>query len=469
MFVSDIKNKWEGNVRQTIKINSIMKKIIFSLLVFASLIFAGCNSSNKDNHKHTSANTQQSKDDGHNHADGQCSGHGVDDGHAHSTETHTEDDGHNHADGQCNGHGVDDGHGHTAEAHSEDDGHGHGKSCGDEIAFTKKQATAAGLKTETTKPASFSHVIKTSGQIQAPQGDEVTIVATTSGVVSFTNPSITDGTAVRSGESVAHISAKNLQDGDPVLRAKIAFETAEKEYKRAESLVADKIISAKQFEQARLEYENAKNVYQSQAGNVSSRGVSVNSPINGYIKNRLVAQGEYVSVGQPIATVAQNKRLQLRAEVSENNFKHLRSISSANFKTAYDDTFYKMSELNGKLLSYGKTSNNNSFYIPVTFEFDNVGDIIPGSFTEVYLLSQPRENVISLPTTALTEEQGLHFVYIQVEPEAFVKQEVKIGQSNGERTEILTGLNGGEKVVVNGVMQVKLAAVSGAIPHGHEH
>ena len=182
-----------------------------------------------------------------------------------------------------------------------------------------------------------------------------------------------------------------------------------------------------------------------------------------------MAQDEYVSVGQPIATVAQNKRLQLRAEVSENNFKHLRSISSANFKTSYDDTFYKMSELNGKLLSYGKTSNNNSFYIPVTFEFDNVGDIIPGSFTEVYLLSQPRENVISLPTTALTEEQGLHFVYIQVEPEAFVKQEVKIGQSNGERTEILTGLNGGEKVVVNGVMQVKLAAVSGAIPHGHEH
>ena len=208
-------------------------------------------------------------------------------------------------------------------------GHNHGAedSHADEIAFTKAQAKAIGLKTEVAKPTSFINVIKTSGQIQSLQGDEQTIVATTSGIVSFTNPSITDGMPIRTGEGIATISAKNLQDEDPILKAKIAFETAEKEYKRAEGLIADKIISAKQFEQTKAAYENAKAAYQAQSANVTAAGIRVTSPMNGYIKNRLVNQGEYVSVGQPIATVSQNKRLQLRAEVSEKYFKDVRSIN----------------------------------------------------------------------------------------------------------------------------------------------
>ncbi|MEG0455637.1 MAG: efflux transporter periplasmic adaptor subunit, partial [Bacteroides sp.] len=63
----------------------------------------------------------------------------------------------------------------------------------------------------------------------------------------------------------------------------------------------------------------------------------------------------------------------------------------------------------------------------------------------------------------------LNFVYIQIEPEAFKKQEVTIGQNNGERVEIVKGLNAGQKVVTRGVTQVKLAASSSAIPDGHNH
>ncbi len=409
-----------------------MKTSIFSLLIVASLFMMSCNSSEITS---SSKGLQEhSEGDGHDHS-------------ATGKDVHTEDDCHNH----------------EAEAAEAEGSHA------EEIAFTAAQAKAAGLKTELVKPASFRNVIKTSGQIQVPQGDEQTIVATSAGIVSFVNSSISDGTAVRAGEAIVTISAKNLQDGDPAMKAKIAFETAEKEYRRAEGLVADKIISAKQFEQARLTYENAKTAYEAQASNVTASGIRVTSPMAGYIKNRLVSQGEYVSVGQPTATVAQNRRLQLRAEVSENYFKDLKGVSSANFKMAYDNSTYRLSDLNGKLLSYGKTSNSNSFYIPITFEFDNVGDIIPGSFTEVYLLSAPREGVLSVPVSALSEEQGLNFVYVQVEPEAFVKKEVTIGQNNGERAEIVKGLNAGDAVVVGGVTQVKLASASGAIPDGHNH
>ncbi len=411
-----------------------MKTYIISLFIVAAMLFTGCNSGDK--------NKNHANKDTHEHVEG--------DGHDHSAE-----DGHDHS--------AEDGHNHEGEALKEEGGHS------DEIPFSKQQAEAVGLKVEEVTPTTFSSVIKTSGQILSAQGDEATIVATSNGIVSFTNPSISDGAAVRAGEAIVTVSSKNLLEGDPAVKAKITYETAQKEYQRAEGLIKEQIISAKEFEQIRLRYETAKTAYEAQAANITTSGVRVTSPINGYIKNRLVNQGEYVSVGQPIATVSQNRRLQLRAEVSENYFKVLKSIGSANFQTSYDNEVYKLSDLNGRLLSFGKASGGQSFYIPVTFEFDNIGDIVPGSFVSVYLLSTPQNNVISVPVSAVTEEQGLTFVYLQLDEEGYKKQEVNLGQSNGDRVQVLSGLKPGDKVVTKGVYQVKLAAVSSVMPEGHSH
>ena len=54
-------------------------------------------------------------------------------------------------------------------------------------------------------------------------------------------------------------------------------------------------------------------------------------------------------------TVTQNNRLMLRAEVSEKYYQSLPVIRSANFRTPYDDQTYQLSELHGRLLSYGKS------------------------------------------------------------------------------------------------------------------
>ena len=454
-----------------------MKTYIIGSFVAIAVLLTGCNTSSKnddksqDKHEHVDGHDHDHDHD-HNHDHSEGDGHNHSDGHNHD---HSDDHNHDHAVGDNHGHdhdhtaGDSHDHDHSAEhnhSHSNDDDHDHSS---DEIIFSKKQAEMVGLTVESVLPKTFSQVIKTSGHIQAAQGDEVVVVATTNGVVSYTNPSITDGMAVNAGQSIVTVSAKKLLEGDPADKAKIAYETALKEYQRAESLVKDKITSDKEFEQVKLRYETAKTTYEAQASDITTGGVNVTSPISGFIKNRLVAQGEYVSVGQPIVTVSKNKKLQLKAEVSENNFKMLKNIRSANFKPAYDDKLYQLSDLNGRLLSYGKTSGEQTFYIPVTFEFDNIGDIIPGAFAEVYLLSNPQENVISVPVASVTEEQGLYFVYLQLDEEGYMKQEVTLGQNNGERAQVLSGLKTGDKVVVRGVYQVKLAATSSVIPEGHSH
>ncbi|MCD8091858.1 MAG: efflux RND transporter periplasmic adaptor subunit [Bacteroides sp.] len=360
------------------------------------------------------------------------------------------------------------GHNHEAEGHDHEHGEesAHGS---DEIILPPAKAQAAGVEVSVVEPGTFHQVIKTSGQVMAAQGDESVAVATVAGVVSFKGKVI-EGMSVSKGAPLVILSSKNMADGDPVQKARIAYEVSKKEYERMKALVGNKIVSEKEFAQAEQVYENARISYEAVAKNHSASGQAVVSPISGYVKNLLVKEGDYVAVGQPLVSVTQNRKLFLRADVSEKYYPYLSTIGSANFCTPYNNKVYTLKELDGRMLSYGKASGENGYYVPVTFEFDNKGDVIPGAFVEVYLLSTPMEGVISLPHTALTEEQGSFFAYLQLDEEGYKKQPVTLGADNGESVQILSGIKAGDRVVTQGAYQVKLASATNAIPaHSHEH
>jgi RND family efflux transporter MFP subunit len=448
-----------------------MKKIFF-MGVMGMFLLGSCN--NHSGHSHEGHSHDH---EGHNHATEEHAhnheGHSHEqdhEGHDHEGHNHDAHEGHNH---EGHNHDAHEGHNHAHEAkadahegHDHDHGHAHGSNP-DEIILAPEKAKAAGVASMEIQPKAFRQVIKASGEVQSAQGNESTIVANVSGIVSFQR-SVTEGMQVGKGTGLMSISASKLQDGDPAERARIAYESAKADYDRASRLVESQIVSQKEFNAIKEKYENAKLAYEAIAKNQTKKGVSVESPMGGYIKNLLVKEGDYVEVGQPLATVTQNNRLFLRADVSERYYKYLNGITSANFKTPYDNQVYELEALNGKLLSYGKSAG--SFYVPVTFSFDNKGDIMPGSFVEIYLLSKPMENTIVLPIEALTEEQGLYFIYIQKCAESYRKQEVKLGASNGKEVQILSGVTPGDKVVVKGAYHVKLASASNALPaHSHEH
>ena len=414
-----------------------MRTIIYAITILAISLWGCKNQSSQDKHTHSATETHAGHDhshEGHNHEH---------EGHDHEHETAEEHAGHNHES--------------KATKHS------------DEIIFPKAQAAKTTFEVREIQPASFNQVVKTTGQVLAAPGDEAVIVATSNGVVSFSSNKLTEGTKVQKGQSLFQISSKDIAEGDYYTKVKATYEAAKASYDRAEALVKDKIISQKDFESTKLEFENAKTAYNAVSNNKTAKGVSVNAPINGHMKNILVKEGEYITVGQPLATVSQNQRLVLRAEVSQRYYNAMQSVKSANFKTPYDNKVYSLEDLNGRLLSFGKTSNENSFFIPVSFEFDNKGEVIPGSFVEVYLISSPIENTLSIPVSALTNEMGIYYVYVQIDEEGYRKQEVALGANNGKEVQIIKGLHPGDRVVTQGAYQVKMASASGAIPHGHSH
>lgn len=353
----------------------------------------------------------------------------------------------------------------------EDADHGAKGAHADEIILSVEKARAAGVKVEEIKPGMFHGVIHTSGKVMSASCDETAVVATISGRVQYKNH-VSEGLKVTAGTTLFSITSAGMQmaDGDPVQRARIDYERAERDYTRAKILIKDKIISEKDLAVAKAEYEAAKLTYTSMQRTRSAGGVAVTAPRAGYVKQCMVNGGDYVEAGQTLAIITQNKHLYLRAEIPERHFNELNKIRCAKFRTSYSNRLYDITDMGGHIQSYGRSAEVNNSYIPVIFEFNNTGDVVQGSYAEIYLITQNRPNVITLPLTAITEEQGIHFVYIQVDAEGYRKQEVTLGESDGERVEILSGVKQGDRVVTKGAVQVRLASAANAIPaHNHNH
>ena len=398
-----------------------------------------------------------------------CSDHEHSESHDHSKHNHEIDphaghnhDGHNHA---GHNHKVDPhaGHNHAGHNHA---GHGHdGHNHADAIEFSEQKAKHFGVVTAKITRQSFNDIIKVSGEIEPAQGELSVISAKSSGILRLNSNAVV-GKQLGAGSSIGSISSQNVTGGDANETARINYEAAKRELDRITPLYNDKIITEKDYNQAKQVYEQAK----AAMVNKSGVGSSATSNISGTITEIMKKDGEFVEVGTPIAVVSKNSKLILRADLPNRYSNVMHTITSAQFKPAYSEEVYDLAKLNGKIVSNKNLSVVTPGYIPVNFEFNNSASIVPGTFADVYLIGATKPNCIVLPIEALTEEQGYYFVYQKLHAGVYTKKEVKLGLNNGVSVEILSGLKGGENIVVKGATIVKLASQSNAVPgHSHEH
>jgi RND family efflux transporter MFP subunit len=341
------------------------------------------------------------------------------------------------------------------------------------VVFPKEQSWKIDFATEYPAKEPFGQVIRTTAQTLSNQSEETIIAARTSGMVVFAGASVTEGKNVRAGERLFSISGTGLSENDlntRMVETKSRYEKATADYKRAQTLVNDKIISEKEFLQLKNEYKTAKAVYDNLYKNFSN-GQQVSCPLSGYIKQLFVSNGQYVSVGDPLVTVSNNQTMLIKAHVQAKYVSLLPIIKTVHIRSIDQKTIYSLEDLDGKILSFGKSVNDDNFLIPVTFRANNKAGFISGGFVEIFIQSSSGKPVITVPRTALIEEQGLYFVYVQLTPEKFEKREVQTGTTNGRRTEIIAGLSENERIVSKGAIFIKLAQASGAVdPHaGHAH
>lgn len=342
--------------------------------------------------------------------------------------------------------------------------HGHdNEEAGDEIVLSPDKAKKYGVESIVINPQNFNKVIKVSGEILSAQGDSYLVVAPSSGTVKFAN-SISQGVKVNSGENICSITADKIVGGDSNEAALITLKAAKRELDRLTPLYQDKIVTEREYNAAKEAYDKAKLAYRpaGKGGNVATTSIS------GIITQLMVRDGEYVEAGSPIALVSKNSRLTLRADVPERYYNQIKSITSANIKTTYMDDAIALNSLNGKLISSTNSPAMNG-YIPLFFEFDNNNQITSGSFAEIYLLGSSISNALVVPVSAITEELGSSYIFVQVDDECYDKRTVKLGETDGDNIQIIEGLKSGEKVVTKGVSFVKLAGNTSEVPEGCSH
>jgi RND family efflux transporter MFP subunit len=342
------------------------------------------------------------------------------------------------------------------------------------VVFTKEQSWKIDFATEMARTEAFGQVIKTTAQIQATQGDEVLIPAKTNGIVLLSANQVLEGKSVTSGQLLFSISGSGLADNNSAVRymeARNNFEKSKSHYDRAKELASDKIVSEKELLNAKYEYDNAKAIYDNLNENFNASGQKVTSPMNGFVKQLFVQNGEYVETGQAIVSISQNRTLMLEADVQQKHASVLGAIVSANIRTLHDNQTYTLEQLNGKVLSIGKNTNQDNYLIPIRLQIENKGNFIAGGFVEVYLKTLTNSNALTIPNSAILEEQGNFSVFVQITPELFEKREVTPGTTDGLRTEILKGVNPGERVISVGAILVKLAQATGSLDahSGHVH
>ncbi len=384
--------------------------------------------------------------------------------HNETHEHHHEHEGHVHT-AEC-GHE----HHHDADEHH----HDHEETVSNSVAFSHEQMEKVDFEVMKVMNQPICQIIKTTARVMPSQDNMKIITAATDGIVEFAKDKLVEGLDLAEGIVVFTINNSEMAQGNlSVLQEEITadYNRAKADYERKKSLSADRLITENDLQEAEAEYLKAKKAYDNIQENFAGGKQVVKSPVSGYVKDIFVENGSYVVAGQELMTICRAGRLYLRADLQPKYFPVLKNVVSANFKSLNNNKLYSLDDLNGRLLSYGKATSFDNPLIPVTFEIDDNDELVSGSFVELYIMTKDENEGIMIPNSALIEEMGSFFVFVEVRHELFEKRAVTVGASDGFNTQIVRGLEPDETIVSKGAIYIKLAQGSGKLdPHaGHVH
>lgn len=343
---------------------------------------------------------------------------------------------------------------------------------GNAVPFTKEKSWNVDFRTDPVEIRRVGNTIRAMALVDLPEAGETALTARSSGVVSITGGSLPEGVAVRAGAVLFSIDGNTISDDNLKVRyveAESHYQLAKAEYERKLALAADRIVSESELQQAKHDFDSAKAVYDNIRSGYNGGRQTVKSPISGFVRSINVRNGQYVEAGQTLAVVSTSDKLCLLADVPSRYYSDIARANGANIRPVNGSQTLSLDALGGHMVSYGKSAENG--LIPVHFHIKSTPDLVPGTYVEMFITTEGSREAVCVPCGAILEEMGNHFVYKQLNPECFEKTQVMTGASDGVYTEILSGLEGGERVVSKGAILVKLSQAAGALdPHaGHAH
>jgi multidrug efflux pump subunit AcrA (membrane-fusion protein) len=258
---------------------------------------------------------------------------------------------------------------------------------------------------------------------------------------------------------------------DQLKQAQAQYELAEKTYKRYKNLLATESISKQEFDQVEAQYKVAL-----EAKNAAERGVKlaeerinqaktkknqalagrseasiyagytkIVAPFDGVVLEKLVDVGNLVAPGQPIIKIGNNKNV-IYAFLAESMFGKIKTGDELNVKVGSNNTLIK-----SKVLEIAPNIDpaTRNFKIKLTAD----RSVPVGAYVNLYVNDGIRESIF-VPKTAIVQRGQLTVVFVNQNGKADMRI-VKLGSESGEKVEVISGLNGGEKIVTNNLDKIK--------------
>jgi cobalt-zinc-cadmium efflux system membrane fusion protein len=248
----------------------------------------------------------------------------------------------------------------------------------------------------------------------------------------------------------------DLFEHDAVAKKEVMF--AENELKQAkaevESAQAAVDLAKATIEQAKVTREQQQrriSLYELKPGAAKPR-IEVRSPLAGKVIEIGVVAGEYRNdTASSVLTIADLREVWVSSDVPENAIRLIKIGEPVDIKLdAYPDQ-----PLSGRVARIADTLDPKTRTVKVMIDLRNPnGRLKPEMFGRIRHVEDKRDSPV-LPVGAVLQGGGKSIVYVELARGRFEMREVVLGNRVGDLAAIVSGVNPGERVVVDGVMLLK--------------
>ena len=288
------------------------------------------------------------------------------------------------------------------------------------------------------------------------QAEDVDITNTfTSNIEPFATNNIVSQTAgrivsinVEVGDKVRKDQLLAKMDEVTLAKTRLQYINDSTELARLTELYKIGAVAQSDFDMAKLAHNITKRTYNNLLENTYLR-----SPLNGVVTARNYDKGDMYSMAQPIFVVEQIQPVKMLVNVSESLFTQVHEGMEFDINVdAYPGESFK-----GKVNLLYPTVNAATHTFPVEVICENKDQRLrPGMFARVTATFGTNHHIV-IPDVAVVKQQGSgeHFVYV-LKPDNTVKYTlVELGKRMGNRYEIISGINEGDRIVTEGQIRLK--------------
>src|SRR5450830_1010540 len=177
----------------------------------------------------------------------------------------------------------------------------------------------------------------------------------------------------------------------------------------------------------------------------AKRTLTFRSPVAGIVMEKKAVQGMRFMPGEALYQIADLSSVWVVAEVFEQDLGLVKTGARAKVSiSAYPDKVFE-----GGVTYVYPTLKAETRTVAVRVEFANPGLLLkPGMFAQVELPVTAKDQVITVPVSAVIDSGTRQIVLIQQAPGRFEPREVKLGARSDTHVEVRDGVKEGEQVVV---------------------